>query len=458
MSILVIDDEDEVRARIRQVLKTQGYPEVEEASTALQAVTLLSRPVFRNRIDLILLDLRMPGTDGLKMLRRLKADAALRHIPVLMLFDAADRSAAEAALALGAVDYLAKPVPPAKLLETVEAVLGDRKGSAASRPEGLGVLLVEDSSETLGQLEEALEGAGYSYRIVARSVEEAAAALERTSKPKSARPIGLILLDLLLERDPLAFLRRVRTEPLWQDIPVLALLVETDAAVQEAYAAGATDFVAQPIRKIELVARATNALRTKWEMDRLRSRQKELLEARRKLEELNLKLRRLSHQDGLTGALSRRAFDERLTAEWRRAARDGQPLSLLLGDLDWFKTFNEKQGPEAGNQALCRVAAVFQQALTRPADLLARYGGEEFAAILPGCDLLGAVKVAERIRSGVRKTAISHPGSPFKVLTVSLGVVSGAPTKGAAPSTLVEKALLALSQAKEGGRDRLIQL
>ena len=165
-------------------------------------------------------------------------------------------------------------------------------------------------------------------------------------------------------------------------------------------------------------------------------------------------LSRLSQRDGLTGVYNRRAFDERLTDEWRRASRHGRPVAVIILDVDLFKAYNDTFGHQAGDQALIRVASTVKARAERITDTVARYGGEEFVVLMPGTGLEGALIVAEDIRRAVEALDIPHPGSSFGGrLTISLGAAGQIPGKNPDPSGLVQAADQALYLAKNRGRN-----
>jgi diguanylate cyclase (GGDEF)-like protein len=161
--------------------------------------------------------------------------------------------------------------------------------------------------------------------------------------------------------------------------------------------------------------------------------------------------------DGLTQIANRRRFDEYLFQEWTRHIRMQQPLSLLICDVDHFKLYNDGQGHQAGDECLKSVAKAINQCY-RAGDLVARYGGEEFAMVLPQTDRVGAVQVAERIRSAVAASALPHPASPVcDRITLSIGVASITPPPHA-PSdarTLIQQADQQLYLAKKLGRNQV---
>ena len=165
-------------------------------------------------------------------------------------------------------------------------------------------------------------------------------------------------------------------------------------------------------------------------------------------------LRRAARTDGLTGLFNRRALDEVLETEWRRASRGGD-LSLLIVDVDYFKQYNDVYGHLAGDDVLRKIADTLRSILLRTADVPARYGGEEFCVVLPATDPDGARVVAERLRVAVEKLQIPHAGSPVGHLTLSIGCASDRDASASTPGKLLERADAALYEAKQGGRNRV---
>jgi diguanylate cyclase (GGDEF)-like protein len=158
--------------------------------------------------------------------------------------------------------------------------------------------------------------------------------------------------------------------------------------------------------------------------------------------------------DGLTGLSNRRSFDETLAREMRRAARSGQPLSLIMIDIDHFKDYNDCYGHPAGDDCLRAVAHTIRGCLRRAGEFAARYGGEEFAILLPGSDSPKAVAFGETIRLAVRGLALQQAHRRGGVITLSAGVATWVAGQTAGDSqTLVEVADAALYAAKAGGRD-----
>jgi len=161
----------------------------------------------------------------------------------------------------------------------------------------------------------------------------------------------------------------------------------------------------------------------------------------------------LAVRDALTGLYTHRAFQTRLEEEILRAARSKVPFSVLLSDIDHFKSYNDRFGHQAGDHVLKTVAAVIAGRV-RAVDLAARYGGEEFAVILPGVAKAEAAAAAEELRRAVEAQPFSFGGSPAGV-TVSFGVAEF-PAEAAVPSQLVRVADERLYRAKKEGRNRVV--
>lgn len=171
----------------------------------------------------------------------------------------------------------------------------------------------------------------------------------------------------------------------------------------------------------------------------------------------NQKLQKLAILDGLTGIANRRYFDLVIDKEWQRLARDRQPLSLILCDVDYFKAYNDTYGHQQGDRCLQQVANVLERSIKRSADLAARYGGEEFALILPNTDSQGAWYVAQRILRQLAEAQISHQKSPVsQFVTFSLGVATKIPDRSQSFCDLIDVTDKYLYQAKQTGRNRLV--
>jgi diguanylate cyclase (GGDEF)-like protein/PAS domain S-box-containing protein len=173
------------------------------------------------------------------------------------------------------------------------------------------------------------------------------------------------------------------------------------------------------------------------------------------LEDANKKLETLAVTDSLTQLANRRIFDETIQKEWLRMRRDRQPLSVILGDIDFFKSYNDHYGHQEGDACLKAVADCIKNNVHRTADMVARYGGEEFVILLPNTPSDGAFHIAEKVRTSVSAMKREHVGSEVKgFVTISLGIATIIPPKsGGSPAVLVTAADDALYASKEAGRN-----
>ncbi|MBM7868155.1 diguanylate cyclase [Heliobacterium gestii] len=317
----------------------------------------------------------------------------------------------------------------------------------------MGILIIDDAEDIRIYLETVLAAAGYeTYSSAAAG--EALALLEK------GPAVDLILMDVIMpETDGIELCQQIKLDEAWRDIPVIMVTALTNMVdLERAFAAGAMDYITKPVKKLELLARIRSALTLKTEMDRRKAREEELLRVTVELEEAVRKLKNLSSLDGLTGLANRRRFDEYLTAEWKRAIRNGIPISLVLFDIDWFKPYNDTYGHIQGDDCLKSIARLVPDVVRRSSDLVCRYGGEEFAVILPDTSQEGALNVAEAIRKVVSEAEIEHRESVLGRVTISVGVATAYPAPGSEIKTLIGFADEALYEAKRQGRNRTVEM
>lgn len=172
------------------------------------------------------------------------------------------------------------------------------------------------------------------------------------------------------------------------------------------------------------------------------------------MQDMTTRLRELTRQDELTQIANRRHFHEKLTDEISRAHRDELALSLLMLDIDYFKSYNDKYGHQAGDLCLQKVANCLEYQSHRTGDLVARYGGEEFIVLLPHTDAEGAAFMADSIRLAIELLKVPHDQSPFGYVTVSIGVTTVMPNEKTSMKDIIRQADDALYHAKRSGRNR----
>ena len=268
----------------------------------------------------------------------------------------------------------------------------------------------------------------------------------------------VILQDLVMPGlDGLSLVREYRNHPATKDIPIIVLSTKEDRLIKSAaFAAGANDYLVKLPDNIELVARIRYHSRSYMTLLQRDAAYRALRVSQQQLLDTNLVLQRLMNSDGLTGLSNRRHFDEYIELEWRRSLREQSQMSLLMIDVDYFKTFNDTFGHLEGDEALRKVATAIRDASARPSDLPARYGGEEFALVLPNTSPGGARLVAEKLRMTVQALKIPHI-SPTEgsSLTISIGLSTITPTAGSNCRELISAADKGLYQAKNNGRNQV---
>jgi len=290
------------------------------------------------------------------------------------------------------------------------------------------LLIVDDEKQNRALLTELLQE---DYRIIL--AKDGRQALDRAREHNP----DLILLDVLMpEMDGYTVIRELKNDDRTRNIPVIFITALDSAGDEErGLELGAVDYISKPFTPAIVRVRIRNHLQS--------------VHQRRLLEQMAM-------LDSLTGIPNRRRFNEVLEQEWRRCMRDNAPLSLIVVDVDHFKSFNDCNGHAAGDEVLRRIASTLLASVRRPGDFVARYGGEEFVMLLPGIDSEGAHLLAEHTRADIEAEQIPHPtsdASPW--ITISLGGATRIPQECAPVAELFCLADTWLYKAKYSGRNRV---
>jgi diguanylate cyclase (GGDEF)-like protein/PAS domain S-box-containing protein len=410
-AILIVDDAPDNLGTLRTMMLRQGY-QTFVATSGDRALDIAQRV----KPDLILLDVVMPGIDGLETCRRLKALPATARIPVIFMSARGDTEDVVAGFDTGAADYIAKPLRLEEVCARVRAQLRLRSSS-------------ETQTEQADRL-----------RMIVNSMDQGLLIVERCGRVQYANPacdrylgyapdelVGLLLKDLLDGKESGSYERLDAMSYGTREVQIR----HRDGGLR------AMDLTMTPMHAADglFVALLHDITHHKRSEDALQ---------------------RAAMLDPLTQIANRRHFDEFLHKEWQRAIRNAQPLSLVVLDVDHFKLYNDTLGHAAGDLCLQKVAETLQLHAARPTDLAARYGGEEFVLLFAETPAESAVRLAEMIRAAVEALEVPNPRSTTSPwLTVSVGVATIVPTQLDAIDNLFVCADRAMYAAKAGGRNRV---
>ena len=447
--VLVVDD---ILANVKllEARLAAEYFEVLSAFSGREALDILAR----ERVDVVLLDVMMPGMDGFEVCRRIKSNVETHHIPVVMV-TALDQPADKVqGLESGADDFLTKPVDDIALVTRVKnlarlKMLNDEMIMRASTGKQMGI--PDD-----GALAKALSGRSGRVLVVDDHPRSAARLLEVLAKtndafaerdPQSAlvklaeHNFDLLVVSLSLQgADGLRLCSQVRSLDRTRHLPIIILVEPGDEArLLRGLDMGVNDYLMRPIDRHELLARVKTQIKRKRHSDFLRHRLEETVEQ--------------SITDGLTGLHNRRYMESHLKTLVMDSLRSGRALSMLIADIDHFKQVNDTYGHDVGDVVL-KEFAVRLKRNTRGIDLACRLGGEEFVIIMPDTDIARAYQVGERLRAYVAAENFQIGGGQTIRVTASVGIATlerGDDT----PETVYKRADNALYAAKRRGRNRV---
>ncbi len=449
--VLIVDD---VKANLRllEARLTAEYFEVQTACSGPEALQMCDR----DRADVILLDVMMPGMDGFEVCRRLKAEPRTQHIPVVMVTALDQPSDLLKGLEAGADDFLTKPLDDIALVTRVKSLarlklLSDEMLMRASTDEQLGfagamsedfsqagregrILLVEDRQEAADRMIEALK----TEHEVTHESDPARALLDFPEGD-----YDLLMVSLNLENaDGLRLCSQVRSLDRTRHLPIMIVVEHgEEARLHRGLDMGVNDYIARPVEISELLARVRTQVKRKRYTDHLRTRLEQTVE--------------MAVLDPLTALHNRRYMTRHLKTLFDESADRGRTLSVLLIDIDYFKTINDTHGHDAGDAVLREFALRLKRNI-RGIDLACRLGGEEFVVVMPNTGIDKAYLVGERLRQCIAVTPflVGEQGDAINV-RASVGV-SALEFAEDTPNLILKRADLALYRAKRDGRNRVV--
>ena len=449
--VLVVDD---ILANVKllEARLTAEYFEVLTASNGPDALDICNR----ERADILLLDVMMPGMDGFEVCRRLKANPRTQHIPVIMVTALDQTSDRVQGLEAGADDFLTKPVDDIALITRVRnfarlKTLTDEMRMRASTGEQMGLLETfqqkHQTSTEGGKILIVDDHPRSAQRIVEALSREHKADLEADPATALQRLTGggfdLVMISLSLTgSDGLRLCSQIRSIEKLRHIPIVVFVEPgAEARLLRGLDIGVTDYLMRPIDRNEMLARVRTQIRRRRYTDFLRTRLEQSVEA--------------AVTDPLTGLHNRRYMESHLRTLVDESLHKGRALSILVADIDHFKSVNDRFGHDAGDAVLREFAARLKRN-TRGIDLACRMGGEEFVVIMPDTDIEKACSVGERLREGTAGELfkVAQAGMSIPV-TASVGVAS-LDMPGDTSETIFKRADQALYAAKRTGRNRVV--
>lgn len=448
--VLVVDDIP-ANVKLLEARLVAEYFDVVTAEDGFKALAICDE----EQVDIILLDIMMPGMDGFEVCERLKANPKTAHIPVVMVTALDQPSDRVRGLKAGADDFLTKPVNDLQLIARVKSLVrlkavSDELRLRAETARQIGIeemLRADGLMQTPGRVLVA-DGRASSQERIVRALKPVAE-VDAVTEPQAAllkaasNPFELVIVNSnFADYDPLRLCSQLRSLERTRFLPLLLVAEQgADDMVARALDLGVNDYILRPIDPNELVARSLTQIRRKRYNEHLRLNMQHTME--------------LAIVDALTGLNNRRYLDNHLKILFDRAAVRGRPISICMTDIDRFKLVNDTYGHDVGDEVLREFAARIRSTV-RGADLACRYGGEEFVVVMPDTSMELAASVAERLRAIVED-------KPFYVrsidrelsITASLGIATSSGAFGM-PDELVKQADRALYEAKHAGRNRVV--
>jgi two-component system cell cycle response regulator len=405
--------------------------------------------------DIILLDVMMPGIDGIEVCRRIKTNRQTQHIPVIMVTALDQVEDRVRGLEAGADDFITKPVNDAALFCRLKSlvrlkmlmdelrgrndapVMGDASSSVidlAHVETGATIAVVDNRGIIADRIQDALGG---MHRVETLTDPGQTITLSQEAE------LDLIIVSFdLLDHDGLRLCSQLRSFERTRQIPILVVVdVEDQSRLMRALDMGVNDYLHRPLDKLELKARVNTQIKRKRYTDRLR------FNVTRSME--------LAVTDPLTGLYNRRHMDNQLAVQVTNAASRGKAVAVLALDVDFFKPINDTHGHDVGDRVLQELATRLK-AQVRAIDLCCRMGGEEFVVILPETDLQVGFTVAERLRRAIANKPFNAGAKQGPLaITVSIGV-AGFESLTDTPQAILKRADDALYEAKRSGRNRVV--
>ncbi len=467
--ILIVDDDESMNRSLTSILGAEGY-----RITGRYSAEGLGEFLEANDVDLMILDVGLPGIDGLSALESLKGHPRHRDLPILILSGSPPGEVSVEALGLGAADFVSKPFRLDDFLARIKAhlrasnELNEARAKARSEAEMADLLKEVTEAASPAEIFQIL------VRRISRGLQIARCSIvlddengETATVVAAVESPSLRHLTVELRRYPELLGPIVTQEPLLisdsRDDPIFAPVRElwrVEGRLVPTTSVAVVPFKVRSKRGAAFYLRSAGddarlepmdlafAARVIAAANPMLDRAYDFEEALRRQDEM----RQLAETDPLTGLFNRRALRDRMDRELGRAARNTSVVSCLMLDIDHFKRLNDSYGHELGDRVLVQLADALRRE-QRAMDVLARLGGEEFVVILPETGIRGARIYAERILRKISAASLGNAQYPVQI-TVSIGVATYPDERVSDSDSLLRLADTNLLRAKADGRNR----
>lgn len=458
LDILVIDDDEVDRMNVRHLLDSEGVNayvhEALDCSSGIEKMKSIN-------IDCVLIDYRLPDATGLEVLEKLR-EVNGNNIPLILLTGMGNEQLASEVMKKGASDYLTK----SKL--SGESLVRSIKNA----------IQVRSFEKKVSVAEQALAESEKSYRTIVETVSDVIFRLGPDQKVEFINPAIRFFgydpaelvghtIDKFIDLPPNGeeFISKIATQAVGpmstsnMEVNFKETIMDGEGrlipVLMDAFGLWSVPDEEVFKNKVEKIFLGTLCIARN--IMEIKAVEEELLQTQHRLMDMVDELKKISTLDGLTGIANRRFFDEYSEKEWRRAQRDKQSFTVVMIDLDCFKSYNDTYGHQRGDECLKKVAEVIKNSMKRPSDLAARYGGEEFVLTLPETDKEGGYSIAEQLRQQIMALKLEHENNACgNEITISLGVATRVAEPGMLFSDLIAQADNALYEAKRAGRNRTV--
>ncbi|HRD66637.1 MAG TPA: response regulator [Candidatus Competibacter sp.] len=455
-AILIVDDELRNIKLMTAILAAEPY-EVLQATNGEQALLMINS----HKIDLVLLDVMMPGINGFEVTQLIKNNPKTKHIPIILVTALDGQENKQKAKEAGADEFLTKPVNRIELITRIKSMLQLKQcqeqldihkivGEKLAVPQRVffsesqnsnnkqtghqTVLLVEDDYQQAKLIK--LLVADEPYNLIVASTGEEAIRLGQKIK------IDLILLDLMLpDMNGCYVCEHYKNNQTTRNVQIVAITSLSDLESKiKCLSKGVDDYLIKPVNIKEVKSRINMLLKKKINLDYLQIHQKEILN--------------LAIVDGLTGLYNQTYLKNYLQLELERSQERGYLVALMMLDLDDFKKYNDMLGHPAGDRILRKFSDLIKINI-REIDLPARYGGEEFSVVMPYASKKEAVATAEKICRALQNSYIvEDEKNQLDQITTSIGIAI-CPKQAITVDSLIEKADSMLYHAKKTGKNKI---